>query len=67
MVLWTANTEETLENIPNLQQLDRMIEQDAKMQSSVLYAYAAAMEKVTYLNGSPQNTLHPAIVQLAEK
>jgi myo-inositol-1-phosphate synthase len=31
IVLWTANTEETVETIPNLQQLDRLIEKDAKL------------------------------------
>jgi len=66
-VLWTANTEETVEMIPNLAHLDRLIEKDSKVQASVLYAYAALSEGVTYLNGSPQNTLHPAIVELAEK
>jgi len=67
VILWTANTEETIETIPNLQQLERLIEKDAKIPSSVLYAYASMMEGVTYLNGSPQNTLHPAILELAEK
>jgi myo-inositol-1-phosphate synthase len=37
------------------------------MQASVLYAYAAIMENVTFLNGSPQNTLHPAIIELARR
>jgi myo-inositol-1-phosphate synthase len=67
IVLWTANTEETVESIHNLEQLDRMIEKNSPIPASVLYAYATLMENVTYLNGSPQNTLHPAIVSLAEK
>jgi len=53
IVLWTANTEETVESLSNLEQLDRQIEKNAPLQASVLYAYATLMEGVTYLNGSP--------------
>ncbi len=53
IVFWTDNTEETVEMILNLQQIDLLIEKDAKIQASVLYAYAALMEGVTYINGSP--------------
>jgi len=52
-VLWTANTEETLKTIETLDELDRKIDNNDKMQSSVLYCYAAMQEGVTYLNGSP--------------
>jgi len=33
----------------------------------VLYCVAAIYEQVLYLNGSPQNTFHPAVVAMAKK
>jgi len=33
----------------------------------VIYCIACIQEGITYLNGSPQNTFHPAIVELARK
>lgn len=67
IVLWTANTEETVQDIPDLASLQSAISSDAEMQGSVLYAVAAIEENVTYLNGSPQNTFHSGVVQLARE
>ena len=44
-----------------------MIGENASMPASVLYAYASLRSKAVFLNGSPQNTLHPAILQLARE
>jgi myo-inositol-1-phosphate synthase len=67
VVLWTANTEMYSEQIDTIEGLEKKIKDNSELPSSVLYAYASIMEHVIFLNGSPQNTLHPAIVQLAER
>lgn len=68
IILWTANTEMfLLPEIEDLEDLERRIENNMPLPASVLYCMAAIYEGVTYLNGSPQNTFHPAIVKLAEK
>jgi len=43
-----------------------MIDTNEQLPASVLYAYATIKEKTIFLNGSPQNTLHPAIIALAK-
>lgn len=68
IVLWTANTEMfLLPEIGTLDDLDNRIQTNIPLPASVLYCIAAIQEGVTYLNGSPQNTFHPAIVQMADK
>lgn len=68
IVLWTANTEMfLLPVIETIDELERRIDENDNLPSSVLYCYAAIKEQVLYLNGSPQNTFHPAILELAEK
>lgn len=37
-----------------------------ELPASILYCYAAQLEGVTYLNGSPQNTFHTAILEMAK-
>lgn len=66
IVLWSANTEMFyLPEIHTADALEKKIRQDEPLPSSVLYAFAAIKEGITYLNGSPQNTLHPGVVELA--
>ena len=36
-----------------------------RLPASVLYCVACIEEKILYLNGSPQNTFHPGIVEYA--
>jgi myo-inositol-1-phosphate synthase len=68
IMLWTANTEMfLLPEINALDDLEDRIKNNNPLPSSVLYCIAAILEGVTYLNGSPQNTFHPAIVELAKK
>ena len=67
ILLWTANTEMFL--LPQINALDDLmsrIENNEKLPSSVLYCVAAIEEKCLYLNGSPQNTFHPAVVEYAK-
>ena len=66
IVLWTANTEMfLLPEIQTLEDLNSRIKTNQALPASVLYCVAAIEEGVTYLNGSPQNTFHPAIVEYA--
>merc|ERR1719261_1994260 len=72
VVLWTANTEryaelqegvnDTAENV--LRAVERG---ESEIAPSTLYALACILEKVPYINGSPQNTFVPGVVELAEK
>lgn len=44
-----------------------MVAKNHELPASVLYCMAAIEERVLYLNGSPQNTFHPAIVEYARQ
>lgn len=66
VVLWTANTEMfLLPEINTIDDLETRIETNQALPSSVLYCVACIEEQVLYLNGSPQNTFHPAVVEYA--
>jgi len=68
VLLWTANTEMFL--LPQINALDDLqtrIETNQPLPGSVLYCVAAIEEQVLYLNGSPQNTFHPAIIEYARQ
>ncbi|KAK7305993.1 hypothetical protein VNO77_43907 [Canavalia gladiata] len=72
VVLWTANTErysnlvvglnDTMENL--LAALDK---NEAEISPSTLYAIACVMENIPFINGSPQNTFVPGLIDLAIK
>ncbi|KAM3230476.1 hypothetical protein ACQJBY_060949 [Aegilops geniculata] len=72
VVLWTANTErysnvsvglnDTMENL--LASVDK---NEAEISPSTLYAIACVMEGVPFINGSPQNTFVPGLIDLAIK
>lgn len=66
IVLWTANTEQyLLPEIASVDELQTRIKNNTDLPSSVLYCVACIEEKILYLNGSPQNTFHPGIVEYA--
>jgi myo-inositol-1-phosphate synthase len=68
VVLWTANTEMyMLPEIENIDELKSKVSRNASMASSVLFCMAAIEEQVLYLNGSPQNTFHPGIIEYAKQ
>lgn len=68
ILLWTANTEMyLLPEINALDDLEDRIKNNIPLPASVLYCVAAIKESIVYLNGSPQNTFHPAIVEMAGK
>ena len=67
VVLWTANTEMfLLPQIDTLDDLKQRVERSTSLPSSVLFCLAAIEEGVLYLNGSPQNTFHPGVVEYAK-
>lgn len=68
VVLWTANTEKFYEkDITTIEELEKLIDNNVSLPASILYATATLLEHCVFLNGSPQNTLHPAIIKLAER
>lgn len=71
-VLWTANTERYSEIIPGVNDtmenfLSSIKTNHSEISPSNLFAAAAILEGVPYINGSPQNTFNPGLIQLAEK
>ncbi|KAM0866704.1 hypothetical protein ACQ4PT_042453 [Festuca glaucescens] len=72
VVLWTANTErysdvvvglnDTMDNL--LASLDK---NEAEISPSTMYALACVTEGVPFVNGSPQNTFVPGLIELAIK
>jgi len=72
IVLWTANTERfsTLEvglNDTANNLLASIERNEQEISPSTLHAVACVLEGVTYINGSPQNTFVPGLLELAEK
>jgi myo-inositol-1-phosphate synthase len=66
VVLWTANTEMMYQpEMKTSRELLAAVDENKDLPSSILYAIAAIEEQVLYLNGSPQNTLMPAMVSYA--
>lgn len=69
IVLWTANTERFCVVIPGvhdtLPNLMKAIEQNHKeVSASTIFALASLQEDVSFINGSPQNTFVPALLNM---
>jgi myo-inositol-1-phosphate synthase len=72
IVLWTANTErfcdlkkglnDTADNL-----LASIKKNEDEISQSTIFAVASILEGCAYINGSPQNTLVPGVMELAEK
>lgn len=72
IILWTATTERYADIIPGLNDtadhlLASIKKSEAEIAPSTIFATAAVLEGVTYINGSPQNSLVPGLMELAEK
>jgi len=72
IILWTANTERFSEIRSGMndtaENLLRSIENsEDEISPSTIFACAAILEGVSYINGSPQNTFVPGVIQLANK
>lgn len=72
IVLWTANTErwcvfsagvhDTADNL-----LKAVENSEAELSPSTCYAVAAVLEGCSFINGAPQNTVVPGLVELATR
>merc|ERR1712063_209519 len=60
VVLWSANTERFAEIVTGLNDTSE------NLMASTLFAIASILEGHTYINGSPQNTFVPGVIELAE-
>jgi len=72
VVLWTANTERFAEVREGLndtkENLLKSIENNEdEISPSTLFAVASILEGSIYINGSPQNTFVPGVIELAEE
>mmetsp|Transcript_8390 Transcript_8390/g.12404 ORF Transcript_8390/g.12404 Transcript_8390/m.12404 type:complete len:511 (+) Transcript_8390:42-1574(+) len=72
IVLWTANTERFAEVRKDLNDTAEALQSSIKKNEteiapSTLYAVASILEGCSYINGSPQNTFVPGVIELAKK
>ncbi|KAF8288197.1 putative inositol-3-phosphate synthase [Trypanosoma cruzi] len=72
IVLWTANTERFSDHTKGVHDtadnlLAAVKRNEKEIAPSALYAMAAILEGCSYINGAPQNTLCPGLVDLARR
>lgn len=72
IVLWSANTERFSDVVAGVNDtadnlLAAIARGEAEVSPSTVFAVASILEGSTYINGSPQNTFVPGVLQLAEK
>lgn len=72
IVLWTANTERYADIIPGVNDTaDNLISAikagHDEVSPSTVFSVACSLDKVPFINGSPQNTFVPGAIQLAER
>ncbi|XP_002739775.1 inositol-3-phosphate synthase 1-A-like [Saccoglossus kowalevskii] len=72
IVLWTANTERFSDVRSGLNDtaanlLTSIKEGESEVSPSTVFAVASILEGCAYINGSPQNTLVPGVIELAAK
>jgi myo-inositol-1-phosphate synthase len=72
IIIWTANTERFTDvreglNMTADEILASIKNNAEEVSPSQIFAVAAILEKCPYINGSPQNTLVPGIIELAER
>ena len=70
--MWTANTERFCEVSPGLNDsaralLESIRRNESEISPSTLFAVSSILEGVAYINGSPQNTFVPGVIELAEQ
>jgi len=68
IVLWSASTERfSKNNWNNWSELSKAISRsDPEVSPSTIFAVASTMAGAIFINGSPQNTISPAILELAK-
>jgi myo-inositol-1-phosphate synthase len=70
-LLWTANTERFAELIPGVNDtaenlLASIQAGHSEISPSTMFAVASILEGCSYINGSPQNTFVPGVIELAD-
>lgn len=71
VILWTANTErfsEVREGLnTTMAELEASLKRnETEISPSTIFAMASIVEGCTYINGSPQNTFVPGVIEMAE-
>ncbi|KAJ2788233.1 Myo-inositol-1-phosphate synthase [Coemansia interrupta] len=72
IVMWTANTERYADIIAGVNDtadnlLKAVAEGHSEVSPSTLFALASILEGAPFVNGSPQNTLVPGVIELSER
>jgi len=72
IVFWTANTERYSDIIPGVNDtaaniLSSIKSSHSEVSPSTVFAVAAILEGVPFINGAPQNTFVPGVIALAEE
>jgi myo-inositol-1-phosphate synthase len=72
IVLWSANTERFVDIVSGVNDtadnlLDAIKRNEDEISPSNLYAVASILENCPYINGSPQNTFVPGLIELATR
>eukprot|EP00479_Gromia_sphaerica_P008129 TRINITY_DN2978_c0_g1_i2.p2 TRINITY_DN2978_c0_g1~~TRINITY_DN2978_c0_g1_i2.p2 ORF type:complete len:151 (+),score=38.96 TRINITY_DN2978_c0_g1_i2:111-563(+) len=72
IVVWTANTERFCEETDGIHDTEENLLRaisagHLEVSPSQVFAVASLLEGCSYINGSPQNTLVPGIVELAKR
>ena len=67
VVVWTASTERFHKGewLNSKMLVDAIQSNDSEISPSMIFAVASIMSKCIFINGSPQNTLIPAVIELA--
>ncbi|KAJ7158883.1 hypothetical protein C8R46DRAFT_1110657 [Mycena filopes] len=72
VIFWTANTERYSDLIPGVNDtadhlLAAIKASHSEVSPSTLFAVAAILENEPFINGAPQNTFVPGVIELAER
>jgi myo-inositol-1-phosphate synthase len=72
IVLWSANTERFADVVTGLNDtadnlLAAIANNEKEISPSTLFAVASILEGYPYINGSPQNTFVPGVIELAQR
>jgi len=72
IVLWSANTERFSSLIPGVNDtasniLAAIEKNESEVSPSTIFAIASILEGSPYINGSPQNTFVPGVIELAQQ
>ncbi|KAL5512531.1 INO1 [Sanghuangporus baumii] len=72
IVFWTANTERYSDVVPGVNDtadnlLTSVKSSHAEIAPSTIFAVASILEGVPFINGAPQNTFVPGVIDLAER